>query len=246
MMEYKGYTAYNDDDFFEKYNQKRKHRNSPNELIEQPIIDELIGQVKGKKILDLGCGDGKYGVELLKRGATQYRGIEGSHKMVSLAKENLKGNNSIIEENDIEKAEFMPLEYDLVVSRLVLHYIADKETLMRRIGDSLKDEGEFIFSVEHPIITSCYETYHKEAKRGNWIVDDYFDSGERVNIWNGKKVVKYHKTLEEYWKLIKGSGFETVEIRESKPQKLYFESIEEYQRRMRIPLFLIIKLKKGK
>ncbi len=243
-MEYKNYQVYDDDTFFEKYNQKRKKGDSPNELIEQPIIDELIGQVKGKKILDLGCGDGKYGAELLKKGAKQYHGIEGSYKMASLARENLKCDNSIVEENDIEKAKLKRLEYDLVLSRLVLHYIEDLEMLFKRIGLSLKDRGEFVFSVEHPIITSCYESYNKGIKRGDWIVDDYFDSGERINIWLGKKVVKYHKTLGEYWKIIKESSFEVIEIRESKPQQLNFKNIEEYQRRMRVPLFLIFKLKK--
>ncbi len=64
-MNYTGYLAYDDDTFFEKYNQKRSRGNTPNELIEQPIINELLGDISGKKILDLGCGDGKYGVELL-------------------------------------------------------------------------------------------------------------------------------------------------------------------------------------
>lgn len=244
-MEYKNYTVYDDEDFFEKYNQKRKKGNSPNEKIEQPIIDELVGDVKGKKILDLGCGDGKYGLELLVRGAKQYHGVEGSHRMADVARENLTNSKAIVEENDIEKVELKDLEYDMVISRLVLHYIEDIATLFERVSRSLKKEGVFIFSIEHPIITSCYEAYHKEKKRGNWIVDDYFDSGKRINNWLGKKVVKYHKTLEEYWAIIKASNLQVLEVRESKPQKSNFEQIEEYQRRMRIPLFLIFKLKKA-
>lgn len=243
-MKYKNYTVYDDDDFFEKYNQKRGTGNSPNELIEQPIIDELIGQVREKKILDLGCGDGKYGVELLKKGAKFYHGIEGSQKMVKLAKENLKTYNSIVELGDIEKREFKRVEYDIVVSRLVLHYIENLEKLMKRIETSLKDRGEFVFSVEHPIITSCYEAYHKKAKRGNWIVDNYFDTGERINKWIGEEVVKYHKTLEDYWRIIKQSNFEVIEIRESKPQASNFKIREEFERRKRIPLFLMFKLRK--
>ena len=61
-MKYKSYSVYDDEDFFEKYNQKRRKDNSPNELIEQPIIDELLGVITEKKILDLGCEDGKYGI----------------------------------------------------------------------------------------------------------------------------------------------------------------------------------------
>ena len=45
--------------------------------------------------------------------------------MWALAKENLNGNNSVVELGDIEKVEFGKEKYELIVSRLVLHYIAD-------------------------------------------------------------------------------------------------------------------------
>lgn len=246
MMKYKSYSVYDDVEFFEKYTKKRDRLDSPNEVIEQPIIDQLIGDVKDKRVLDLGCGDGKYGVQLLKRGAKLYDGIEGSHRMANLAKENLKAYNSRVEENDIEKVEFKEAAYDIVISRLVLHYVEDIGSLLKKIRLSLKEEGEFIFSVEHPIITSCYEAYHQEVKRGSWIVDDYFKSGERVNTWLGKDVVKHHKTLEQYWQIIKEANFDVVEIRESKPEESHFKSKEEYQRRLRIPLFLMFKIKRRK
>lgn len=243
-MKYKHYTVYNDEEFFQKYNQKRNKGNSPNETIEQPIIDELVGEVNGKNIMDLGCGDGKYGVELLKKGAKHYYGIEGSINMASLAKENLSGHHYEIKTGDIEHTEFLKSEYDFIISRLVLHYIENLETLLNRIRESLKKDGEFIFSIEHPVITSCYTSYHKKVKRGNWIVDHYFDSGERINEWIGKKVVKYHRTIEEYWQLIQRSGFKVIDIRESKPIKNRFNNLAEYERRKRIPLFLFFKLKK--
>ena len=244
-MEYKSYTVYDNDEFFERYNQKRNKGDAPNELIEQPIFDELIGEVNGKQILDLGCGNGKYGVELLKRGAKYYHGIEGSEKMAKLAKENLNLKNSRLEKGDIEKIEFEKSHYDLVISRLVFHYIEDVGTLLKRLRDSLKDKGEFIFSIEHPVITSCHESYQKSIKRGNWIVDNYFDSGERINEWIGQKVVKYHRTFEEYWQISNRTNFKVIDIRESKPSRINFKKQEEYERRKRIPLFLFFKLKKN-
>lgn len=243
-MIYKHYTVYDNDDFFEKYHQKRSLGNAPNELIEQPIIDELIGDANGMRIMDLGCGDGQYGVELLKRGAKHYHGIEGSIKMLKLAETNLAGYNCKLQNENIEETAFLKSEYDLILSRLVLHYIEDVDTLLQRVCESLKTESTFIFSIEHPVITSCYESYHQKVKRGNWIVDNYFDSGKRINEWMGKKVIKYHRTLEEYWRLIHKAGFQVIEIRESKPQKANFEKNEEYERRKRIPLFLIFKLQK--
>ncbi len=244
-MKYKSYSVYDDDEFFERYTQKRGKGNAPNELIEQPIVDELLGDVSGLKILDLGCGDGKYGVELLERGAAFYHGVEGSSKMISLARENLQGRPVELELGAVEEAAYQQAAYDIVISRLVLHYIEDLASIFEKVKSSLKDRGIFVFSVEHPIITSSYEAYHQKVKRGNWIVDNYFAAGERTNEWMGKEVVKYHKPLGTYWQLIRAAGFEIVELRESKPERQHFEQEEEYQRRMRIPLFLILKLKKA-
>ncbi|MDQ0218820.1 hypothetical protein [Peribacillus cavernae] len=53
-MEYQGYSVYDDDSFFDKYMARRSRNNSPNALIEKPIILTLIGDVKGKTLLDLG------------------------------------------------------------------------------------------------------------------------------------------------------------------------------------------------
>ena len=40
-----------------------------NELLEMPSTLELLGNVKGKKILDFGCGSGIYAKLLTKKGA---------------------------------------------------------------------------------------------------------------------------------------------------------------------------------
>ncbi len=146
--------------------------------------------------------------------------MEGSTKMAGLAKENLKHQNTKITLGDIELMDFGNAPYDVVLSRLVFHYIEDLERLFKRIHDSLNENGELVFSIEHPVITSCYESYHHKSKRRNWIVDDYFNTGKRVNIWIGKKVVKYHKTLQDYWSIIKATNFEVIEMKESKPDLL--------------------------
>ena len=40
-----------------------------NEMLEMPSTLELLGNVKGKKILDFGCGTGIYAKILTKKGA---------------------------------------------------------------------------------------------------------------------------------------------------------------------------------
>lgn len=65
-MEDNGVSAYNDEKFFKDYMSRRNRVESPNNMIEKPIMLELMSDVKGKTVLDLGCGDAQFGVELLQ------------------------------------------------------------------------------------------------------------------------------------------------------------------------------------
>ena len=241
-MSYKGSEAYDHPDFFKKYTTKRAKGNAVNEILEQPIIDALIGKVQDKSILDLGCGEGQYGKMLLEQGAKAYSGIDGSKNMTDLAAQHLKGMNAQVQQINLEAFEFPSQSFDIVLARLVFHYIEDLRPIFKRIYQSLKEDGCLVFSVEHPIITSSYRQVHRGVRKESWIVDHYFNTGERDEPWWGINVITYHRTIEDYFYLAKNTGFNIEAIKESKPERSYFEEEEEYNRRMRIPLFLMMKL----
>ncbi|WP_186576304.1 class I SAM-dependent methyltransferase [Aquibacillus kalidii] len=240
MTGYRGPDAYNDKDFLKSFIHRRNRPKSPNNIIEKPIFIELLGDVKGKEILDLGCGDANFAVELVDQGYKSYLGIEGSSAMYEKAQSvtaNLESAN--VQYSPIEKFDYPKDAFDMVTSRLVFHYIEDLLHPFHQIFQTLHSGGKFIFSVQHPILTSSTASLHQSGKRTNWIVDDYFYQGERVEPWIDQKVVKYHRTLEDYFKLLTEVGFSVESIREPRPEKEKFDTIEEYHRRMRIPLFLI-------
>jgi len=56
----------------------------------------------------------------------------------------------------------------------------------------------------------------------------------------GGQVVKYHRTVEDYFVGLQRAGFVTESVREAKPKRQWFGDDETYQRRQRIPLFLIM------
>lgn len=237
-MEYKGAAVYDNDEFLDNYLTRRHRAESPNNIIEKPVLMELIGDVSGKKVLDLGCGDAEFGLELMKQGCSFYEGVEGSLNMVGKAVSILDRTTSKIHHSSMEAWDFPDEEYDLVVSRLALHYIENVEPVFKRVYSSLKIDGQFIFSVQHPILTSSVQSATKSA-RTDWKVDDYFHAGKRVEPWIEKEVVKYHRTIEEYFNELKRAGFKIEEISECSPRLENFKSEEEYKRRMRIPLFLV-------
>ena len=235
-----GNEFYDEDQVFQQYLQKRERAENPNDLIEKPIFLSLTNEISGH-VLDLGCGYGDIALELIKRGASQYTGIDASQKMINLAKEKAQDPAIHFLQSDIEKWFYETKSYDWIISRLALHYIDDLAALFQKIHQSLKPNGKLLFSVEHPVLTSSMNLPRPKGKKQGWQVDQYFEQGKREQVWMDAQVIKYHRTLEAFWQLLKGAGFQVEEIREGRPNAKYFARKEEFERRKRIPLFLIIK-----
>lgn len=244
-MEYRGSSVYDNDDFLSTYLMRRKRQASPNNILEKPVLLQLIGEVRGKKVLDLGCGDAEIGKELLEAGCSFYEGVDGSVNMVGKAQQALTSESSRIHLASMENWDFPRESYDLVISRLALHYLEDLQKVVQQIHHSLKPGGHFIFSVQHPILTSSINNPEGEQKRSSWLVDDYFKIGNRTEKWMGKDVIKYHRTIEEYFRIINDCGFRVSTLKECTPQRKYFTSEEEYLRRMRVPVILLMSCEKA-
>jgi hypothetical protein len=97
-----------------------------------------------------------------------------------------------------------------------------------------------VFSVEHPAITSSDDAWQGRGQRRDWRVDDYFVTGRREADWLGARVVKCHRTVEDYVRLVQDAGFRLDTLREPGPNLKHFADRQEFRRRQRIPLFLII------
>jgi len=242
---YEGAQFYDDPQVFETYQRHRQRPENPNDTLEKPIIVELLGNVRGANILDLGCGDAAVGAELLANGAASYLGLDGSRNMVESAVRFLGGTLGRVVEADIPSWTYPQNNFDIVLSRLALHYIEDLDQVFQRVFYTLRPEGRFIFSVEHPVITSCDAAWQGVGPRQEWTVDHYFEVGQRVTNWLGQRVVKYHRTIEDYFLALQHVGFVVDSLRESRPEPKWFTEEDTYERRKRIPLFLFLAASKA-
>lgn len=234
-----GPAFYDDDDIFATYMRSRQRPDSPNDTLERPVLLELTGELAGQRILDLGCGDAAFGRDALARGCRAYVGVEGSQNMVAAARRTLAGTPGEVAHATIEAWGYPAAAFDLVVSRLALHYIADVAAAFARVYRTLVAGGRFVFSVEHPVITSCDGGWRSSVRQA-WLVDNYFDLGPRVTTWLGGEVVKHHRTVEAYFAALQGAGFVVDSVRESHARRALFADAATYERRKRIPLFLFL------
>ena len=243
-MSLEGPTFYDDATIFEMYMKRRQRLDTPNDTLEKPVVHELLGDVQGQDILDLGCGDGRFGLELLKAQASSYTGVDGSENMVRAAQANLLGTVGIARRERLEELTIPQEAYSRVCARLVLHYIQDLANTFRAISKSIKSNGLFVFSVEHPVITSSDIAAQESGVKQSWTVDNYFDTGPRVTNWMGGRVLKYHRTIEDYFAAVQAAGLVVETLREARPARQNFTDEGLFERRRRIPLFLIIAARK--
>ncbi|MEZ4676528.1 MAG: methyltransferase domain-containing protein [Caldilineaceae bacterium] len=239
-----GATYFEDDRRFAEYAAHRHRADSPNETLERPIFVEMVGNVAGLDILDLGCGDGLYGLDMLAVGCNSYTGLESAQSMVDVASQNFQDRPAEIIGSKIEDWPFPSERFDLVVSRLALHYIADLAATFDNVYRTLKPGGRFVFSVVHPVITSSDKSRGGGGKRLDWIVDDYFVPGPRSVYFMGDQVEQIHRTIEDFFGTLQQAGFVVQQLRESCPRPEEFADEALYARRQRIPLFLFLAGKK--
>lgn len=214
---------------------------SPNHVMEEPALLDELGPIAGLRVLDLGCGDAAIGRTLLAAGCRSYLGLDGSTEMTRAANATLAGTSGRVDRMDIEKFSAPPHTFDLIISRLALHYVDDLDSVLSACWRSLSPSGRLLITVVHPVITSHEARQSTNEARTSWVVDDYFHTGARQRNWLGNTVTWYHRTIEGYVAALTRAQFAITTLRECAPRHDRFEGdMAEFARRRRVPLFLLL------
>ena len=237
-----GGAFYDDGELFERYRSAVSPGPwSANFVMEEPALLDALGDVRGQRVLDLGCGDASIGSALLASGCRSYLGIDASARMVEAARDALLGTAGEARQDTIERFSAPPASFDVVVSRVALHYVEDLDAALAACRDCLGPGGRMAFSVVHPVVTSHDARASGDEQRSSWVVDDYFDEGPRELDWLGERVVWHHRTVERYVASFQSAGFRLTALSECAPRPERFgDEHDELARRRRIPLFLLL------
>ncbi len=234
---------YDDPDFFAGYTQIPRSRHGLGVVFEWPAFQRLLPPLRDKRVLDLGCGLGYFAREARARGARAVIGVDLSERMLDTARAQTDDPGITYLRASLEEFEPSAASFDLVVSSLALHYIADYPHLVRRVAASLVPGGRFAFSVEHPIFTAHGTAdWHAAADgtRLHWPLDRYRDEGERRTHWFVDGVVKYHRTVETYVNGLLDAGLTLARIEEPEAEPAALAEHPEWHDERRRPPFLLL------
>lgn len=235
--------------FFEGYKALRDNEINYNDLLEQPAMAKLLPDLNGKSVLDLGCGYGHNCIDFVNRGAEKVVGIDISEKMLSVARE--ESSHSKIEYRNMSMTDISKLsdKFDFIYSSLAFHYVKDFDIFAKDMFSILNDDGQLLFSQEHPIITATVDGnghFNKDenGNRVSYTFSNYNDPGERRIHWYVDGVVKYHRTFSGVINALVKAGFEIEEICEPVPEDWAIEKLPTIVKEYIKPNFLIVKARK--
>lgn len=218
----------------ERYNALIDHK-PHNAYYDRPNTLGLLGNSKGKKVLDAACGPGKYSEILLSEGA-EVVGIDISPEMIKHARErNQEKGTFFVHDLEHPFESLKDNTFDTVVCALAMHYIQDWNATLQEFYRVLKPNGNLVLSIEHPFFEY---TYFKSKQ--------YFDIEPVSCTWNGfgfpVEVHSYRRPLQDCINPLLRNGFMIDTLLEPKPVAA-FEKLDpkHYKELHEFPAFMCIR-----
>lgn len=226
--------------------------------IEWPCIQELLPDLRGKSILDFGCGTGIFSFLLEKYYPSKIVGLDLSEAMLKIAAEKAREKKSSAQFilGDANKlASYFDETFDLVFSSTTTQYLTNFDVLFENISRLLKVNGTCILSIIHPVYSALYPIEHGDTFPSDheWVVR-YLDKRKRAYIqpwieyndnFENQLSRSYHYTFSDYINTILGAGLKIQEIREPLPPESWkATSFGRYDNYIETPTYMIFKLTK--
>jgi SAM-dependent methyltransferase len=233
---------YDNEEFFAGYSRLPRSIHGLDGAPEWPVLRTMLPDLRGRRVLDLGCGFGWFCRWAREQGAALAEGIDVSENMLARARATTSDPAIVYSRADMERLALPAAAFDLVYSSLALHYVLDLECLLSEAHQSLVPGGALVFSVEHPTMTApAVQRWSTDAEgRKTWGLNGYLDEGPRTTDWLTKGVIKQHRTLATYVNLLLRTGYTLARIEEWGPSPEQIAALpslaSEYQR----PPFLLV------
>ena len=204
-----------------------------------PALLALAGNLKGKRVLDVGCGCG-FLTSIVARKAKSVVGVDISKGMIDECRRRLqKALNIRFLVSSIERfAKGRTGQFDICLSNMALMTMPNLEGVLAAISKALKPGGRFVFSITHPCFWNAYRQDESVADFNYWkphAVTVPF----RVTLVQKPLPVPttyFHRSVSRYVSALTRAGFQIQRVVEPEAPR---NAPKVYRERFKIPRFMV-------
>ena len=205
---------------------------------------DALGDVSGRTVIDIGCGEGRF-CRLLSGLGAKVTGVDLTKPLIDRARALGGAEQTYLEGDAVELAGVEDAGFDLAVSYIVLVDLLDHRRAIEAAYRVLNPGGRLVVCNVHPM---------RSADGGGWIrqgtkklfypIDGYCDEGPREFEWLGTSIINMHRMLSSYVSAFLEAGFVIEGIHEPTPSQAQLAEHPEFDDEFRAPNFIIYTLKK--
>jgi len=182
----------------------------------------LCGDVRGKRVLELGCGAGENAVAFARQGAHTIA-LDASHAQLSLARNLAEAEEVRVEWHESDAADLAFLRadsIDLAFSIGLLGEVEDIDRLLRQVHRVLRPGSAFVFAYEHPFGVCAGRDVAEpgglplgrlEVRRS------YYELGPVEVVRDGEKFAMWPRTISELFAALHRAGYRVDALLEPEP-----------------------------
>lgn len=194
----------------------------------------LMGDVAGSRIIDVGCGEGRF-VRMLRERGADAEGLDPIGHFIDLAKQRCPGANW-----HLGRAEEMTLTgYDWVVCYLSLIDVADLYEAVAACSRALVPGGKLLSITLNPFATTRVHAYETDPSSGESFirVENYSSARAQRVGWKGIEIINFHRPLDEQLMCFINNGLVLKHYQEAVPTVSEIEQYPKLKIQQKLPLF---------
>jgi ubiquinone/menaquinone biosynthesis C-methylase UbiE len=176
----------------------------------------LLGDLKGKRVLELGCGGGQSSIAFAKQGASAMA-VDASAEQIAYARQLAEREEARVEwhRGDLADLAFLRADsIDVAFSAFAVGYVEDLNRVLRQVHRVLKANAPFVFSYEHPM-SLC--TGRDEEVDRMVVARSYFDHTPVAVERYGERFALYPRTISEVFIGLTRAGYRVEVLLEPEP-----------------------------
>lgn len=239
------------------YDELLSDKDTYQEKVLLPNLLRIVGDIRGKNVVDVACGQGYFTRALFTAGA-QVSGVDASKSLIAFARKKGPKGITYFESNADRLIFFSPETVDVATCILAIQNIENLAGVLKEIAKILKKGGVCYLIINHPAFRIPKESawaYDEQKKIQYRRIESYLSQQKnKIDMTPGTHDIKkkeytvsFHRSLQDYFKAFAKAGFAVIRLEEWISHRVSEKGPRqkaEDKARKEFPLFMALELKK--